>query len=55
MKILYILKQAPDETLKRIIKEQEKSHEVTVITLSEESDYRAIVTAIEECDKVICW
>ncbi len=55
MKILYILKQGLDDTLKEIIKEHEKTSDVEIIDISEEKDYSRIVDSIESSDKVVSW
>lgn len=55
MKILYILKQDPDDTLKEIIKEHEKIGDVEIVDIREEKNYSRIVDSIESSDKVISW
>ncbi len=55
MKILYLLKQDPDETLKRIMDEHRKANEVTVLDLRTEGDHGRIVELIASNDKVISW
>jgi len=55
VKILYILKKEPDNTINTIISESEKESEVTVVDLRENQDYDALVEHIETCDRVITW
>jgi|Deesub1362B_J571_1020462.scaffolds.fasta_scaffold00080_96 hypothetical protein len=55
MKILYLLKQDPDDTAKKFMEEHKKSHEVTVVDLRENKNYDQIVELIESSDKVISW
>lgn len=55
MNILYILKQAPDATLKTIMDVHKKSNEVTVVDIRENKDYGKIVDLIFSHDKVISW
>ncbi len=55
MKILYILKQDPDETLNSIMNEHKASNDVTVIDLRENKNYDQIIDLISENDKVISW
>lgn len=55
MKVLYIIKQDPDETLKKFLDEHKKSNEVTVVDLRKDKDYGRIVDLIAANDKVISW
>lgn len=55
MKILYILKQAPDRTLSNLIERQKDGNEVSIIHIDEVDDYGAVVDQIAETDKVIAW
>jgi len=55
MKILYLLKQEADETLKKIIEEHKKSNEVTIIDINKNKNYDEIVDSIFASDKVIAW
>ena len=55
MKILYILKQAPDATLKTIMDTHKKGNEVTVVDIKQNKDYGKIVDLIFSNDKVISW
>jgi hypothetical protein len=55
MKILYILKQVPDATLKTIMDVHKKGNEVTVVDIREDKDYGKIVDLIFSSDKVISW
>ena len=55
MKVLYILRNEPDETGNKIIQEHKKSNEVTIININENKNYDEIVDAIASNDKVISW
>jgi len=55
MKILYIIKRKPDDTLKKIIKEHKKLYEVNVVDLKEDKNYEQIINLVTSCDKVISW
>ncbi|HXX57633.1 MAG TPA: hypothetical protein VEI96_06505 [Thermodesulfovibrionales bacterium] len=55
MKILYLLREEPDATGKKIIEEQKKSHEVTVLNLRENRNYDQIVDLIASHDRTISW
>jgi len=53
MKILYVIKDAPDATMAKIMDEHRKSHDVSSIDIRANKDYAKIVDAIEAADKVI--
>lgn len=55
MKILYLLKQDPDETAKRILDEHKKSHEVLLVDVRKNQNYDQIIDLIASSDKVISW
>lgn len=55
MKILYILKQEPDATLKKIMEAHKKGNDVTVVDLKQNKDYGKIVDLVFSSDKVISW
>ena len=55
MKILYLLKQTPDERLNKVIEEHKKSNEVTIININENKNYDENVDSIVSTDKVISW
>lgn len=55
MKVLYLIKQEPDETVSKIMEEQGRSNEMTVINLKTNKDYNQIIDLIEATDKVISW
>ena len=55
MKIFYLIKENPDETLVRIMKCQRENHEVTAVDLRHEKDYGRIVDGIAASDLVISW
>ena len=55
MKILFILKKKPDETIQKIMAESENESEIIIVDLLENQDYDEIVERIETCDRVITW
>lgn len=55
MKILHILKQDPDEAVRKIIDEHLKNGVVTVIDLRQDKDYARIIGLVEASDAVFCW
>jgi len=55
MKILHILKIEPEDSVKKIIEEQKKDHDIDVVSLTECKDYRSIMNLIENADKVMVW
>ena len=55
MKILYVLKQDPDNTLSSMIDLQKKDNEVTIVDLRKETDYDSIIDTIASSDKIISW
>jgi len=55
MKILYLLKQDPDKTLKKILREHKNANEVTVVDLRKNKDYDEIIDLTMSSDRVISW
>ncbi len=55
MKILYILREEPDETVRRIIQIQSEGNQTKTVNLATDRDYEAILTDIEDADRVIAW
>lgn len=55
MTILHLLTGKPDGLTEKIIEEQKKTCEVTVIDLQEDKAYDKIVESIASADKVISW
>ena len=55
MKILYILKQDPDETVTEFMEAHRISNEVHVIDIRENKNYAQVIGLIENSDKVISW
>jgi hypothetical protein len=55
MKIVYILKQEPDQTVQAIIDETSGQADVTVVKLPKYQDYDSLVDLIEKCDRVVAW
>lgn len=56
MKILHILKKAPDASTKKIIEVQAAGNEVKTIDLTKGGvAYDKLVADVFACDKVFCW
>lgn len=56
MKILHMLKEEPDESVKKIIDMQSHSTEVKTVELYEGNiNYEKLVDLIFQYDRVICW
>ncbi len=55
MNILYVLKQDPDATLKKIMEVHKKGNSVTIVNLKDAKDYGKLVDQIFSHDKVISW
>ena len=56
MKILYLIKTAPDRSTRRIIEVQSAGNEVTTVDLAAgRIDYDRLVADIFRHDRVICW
>lgn len=56
MKILHILKSAPDGATKKIIELQSVGNQVTTVDLTKGGvDYDKLVADVFGSDKVICW
>lgn len=55
MKILYLLRNNPDDTGNKIMEEHKKSNEVTEIDINKNKNYDEIIDAIASNDKVISW
>jgi hypothetical protein len=56
MKILHILKQAPDASTRKIIDLQASGNEVRILELYKGGvEYDKLVADVFACDKVICW
>ena len=55
MQILYLIKKEPGETLRKLIEEQQKSHDVEIIELKDSLDYDAILNRMAAADRVISW
>jgi hypothetical protein len=56
MKILYILKTAPDASTKKIIEVQSAGNEVTIVDLAAGNvHYDGLVADIFSHDRVYCW
>lgn len=55
MKILYLIKNDTDETVKRLMAEQKKQHDIFAIDLRNEKQYAKVVQMIVEADHVISW
>lgn len=55
MKVLHIIKGAPEGAVKTIIDNQAGNHDVTVIDLNQDKDYDKLLDLILENDRVITW
>ena len=55
MKIFYLLKQDPDDTLNIIMDKHKNDHEVNVTDIRKDTNYPQIIELIEMSDKVISW
>lgn len=55
MKILYILKQDIDETVKKFMDVQKNSHEVIALDIRKNKNYSHIIELIEKNDRIISW
>jgi len=56
MKILYIMKTAPDASTKKIIEAQSAGNQVTTIDLAKGGvSYDKLVADVFSHDKVFCW
>ena len=56
MKILYILKSAPDASTNKIMEVQSAGNQVTTIDLMKSGvSYDKLVANVFDHDKVICW
>ena len=55
MKILYLLKQDPDDTVTEFIAAHSKFHEVKVIDLRDNKNYLQLIEFIESSDRIIAW
>ena len=55
MKILHLLINAVDDTANKLIEEQKKSNDVSVINLNDIKNYDEIVDAIFLNDRTISW
>jgi hypothetical protein len=55
MKVLYLLKKEPDNTLETFFNVQRRSHDITVIDIRENKNYPDIIKLIENSDRVISW
>jgi hypothetical protein len=55
MKLLYILKKEPTDTVNNMIESHIKKAEVTVIDMRENKNYEEIIDKVFENDKVVTW
>ncbi|MHB8846485.1 MAG: hypothetical protein ACYC7L_17255 [Nitrospirota bacterium] len=56
MKILYILRAAPDASTKKIMEAQSVGNETTIVDLAEGAvSYDKLVADVFSHDKVFCW
>ncbi len=55
MRILYLLKEEPDETVTKFMDIHRKTHHVDVIDLRENRNYLRIMELLEKSEKLIFW
>ncbi len=55
MRIVFLLRQDPDETTKKIMDIQARDNEVVKIDIRAEKDYDRVVEEIVNSDRVISW
>ncbi len=55
MKILYLMRSTPDDTVNKMIEVQKQSNDVSIIDINANKNYDEIVDAIAGNDKVITW
>lgn len=55
MKILYVLKSEPDETVKKLIETQRAGNEIKVLELYSGFSAAELLEDVEKAEKVICW
>jgi hypothetical protein len=55
VKLLFILKQEPDSTIRTIMKENSGTAEIATVELANLQDYDLIIELIEASDRVITW
>ena len=55
MKILYLVKEAQDQTLRTLIEVQRQDHEVTIVNLDARADFEQLVEQVAAADRVISW
>ncbi len=55
MKVVYLLKETPNETATKLIEGQKQIADVTVIDLNVDKDYDKIIDLVVSSDKVITW
>lgn len=55
MKILFIIREEPDETTRKIMEIQSQGNETVTIYIQSEMDYDRVVDEIVNSDKVISW
>ena len=55
MKLLYLLKKEPTETIEKTIETHKSKADVTVIDMRKNKNYAEIIDKIFENDKLITW
>ena len=55
MKILYIVKNALDDTATAMLEQHKRDVDVDAIMLADNKNYADIIKAVFDSDKVICW
>jgi len=55
MKILYLFTRDRDATTEALVEGQKEQHQVTVLDLRTEKDFKKIVQKIEKAERIISW
>ena len=55
MKIFYLLTKDADTTVKQMMQEQKKQHDIEMTDLRKEKNFRKVIQQIVEADHVISW
>ncbi len=55
MKILYLMRNNPDDTANKIIEIQKQTNDVSIIDINLNKNYDEVIDAIAESDKIITW
>jgi hypothetical protein len=53
MKILYVIKEEPGDTIKKFMEAHKAAHDVTVVDVRTNKNYEEIIDLIDQSEKVI--